>query len=101
MWNSSNVSDNWWERSPNGSNTTNFCNVNNNGNANNNSASNSNGVRPDFGDTENKTSKIGEVHSRKERPSLPDRLNDSVATRNRPVPICPMGADKSVALSGA
>ena len=36
--------NNWWERSPNGSNTTNFCNVNSNGNANNNNASNSNGV---------------------------------------------------------
>lgn len=35
---------NWWERSPNGSNATNFCNVNSNGNANNNNASNSNGV---------------------------------------------------------
>ena len=46
MWNSSNVSDNWWERSPNGSNTTNFCNVNNNGNANNNNASNANGLAP-------------------------------------------------------
>ena len=34
----------WWERSPNASNTTNFCNVNSNGNANNNNASNSNGV---------------------------------------------------------
>jgi len=36
--------NNWWERSPNGSNSTNFCNVNSNGNANNNNASNSNGV---------------------------------------------------------
>lgn len=36
--------NNWWERSPNASNTTNFCNVNSNGNANNNNASNSNGV---------------------------------------------------------
>lgn len=33
---------NWWrERSPNGSNSNNFCNVNSNGNANNN---NTNGV---------------------------------------------------------
>ena len=39
---------NWWERSPNASNSTNFCNVNNNGNANNNNANNSNGVAPDF-----------------------------------------------------
>jgi len=36
--------NNWWERSPNSSNSTNFCNVNTNGNANNNNASNSNGV---------------------------------------------------------
>lgn len=36
--------NNWWERSPNASNSTNFCNVNSNGNANNNNASNSNGV---------------------------------------------------------
>lgn len=35
---------NWWERSPNGSNSKRFCNVNSNGNANNNNASNSNGV---------------------------------------------------------
>lgn len=35
---------NWWERSPNGSNATNFCNVNSDGTANNNNASNSNGV---------------------------------------------------------
>ena len=34
----------WWERSPNGSNSTNFCNVNSNGNANYNNASNANGV---------------------------------------------------------
>lgn len=34
----------WWERSPNGSNSNNFCNVNSNGNANNNNASNANGV---------------------------------------------------------
>ena len=34
---------NWWERSPNGGNATNFCNVNSSGAANNN-ASNSNGV---------------------------------------------------------
>ena len=36
--------NNWWERSPNGSNSTNFCNVNSNGNANYNNASNANGV---------------------------------------------------------
>lgn len=36
--------NNWWERSPNASNTNNFCNVNSDGNANNNNASNSNGV---------------------------------------------------------
>ena len=34
----------WWERSPNGSNSTNFCYVYSNGNANNNDASHSNGV---------------------------------------------------------
>lgn len=40
----SRTANNWWERSPNASNTTNFCNVNNNGNANNNNASNTRGV---------------------------------------------------------
>ena len=39
---------NWWERSPNYSNSNNFCNVNNSGSANNNNANNSNGVAPDF-----------------------------------------------------
>jgi len=44
---------NWWERSPNASNSTNFVNVNNNGNPNNNNnASNANGVA--FGFSENK-----------------------------------------------
>lgn len=42
------LSANWWERSPNGSNATNFCNVNNNGTANNNNASNANGLAPEF-----------------------------------------------------
>ena len=37
---------NWWLRSPNVGNSTNFCNVNNNGNSNNNNASNVNGVCP-------------------------------------------------------
>ena len=36
--------NNWWERSPNASNSNNFCNVNSNGNANNNNANNTNGV---------------------------------------------------------
>jgi hypothetical protein len=37
--------NNWWERSPNVSNATNFYNVNNNGNpSNNNNANNTNGV---------------------------------------------------------
>lgn len=35
-----------WLRSPNSSNTNNFCNVNNNGTANNNNANNSNGLAP-------------------------------------------------------
>lgn len=39
---------NWWLRSPNASNTNNFCNVNTNGNANNNNAYNSNGFAPGF-----------------------------------------------------
>ena len=38
--------NNWWERSPNGSNSTNFCNVNSDGSANNNNANNTNGVAP-------------------------------------------------------
>ena len=36
--------NNWWLRSPNVTNTTNFWYINNNGNANNNNASNTNGV---------------------------------------------------------
>jgi hypothetical protein len=41
--------NNWWERSPNASNSTNFMNVNNNGNPNNNNnASNNNGVALGF-----------------------------------------------------
>lgn len=39
---------NWWLRSPNASNSTNFCNVNNGGSANNNNSGNSNGLAPDF-----------------------------------------------------
>lgn len=43
------IANNWWERSPNLSNSTNFMNVNNTGNAgNNNNASNANGVVPRF-----------------------------------------------------
>lgn len=38
--------NNWWERSPNASNSTNFCNVNSNGNANYNNATNTNGLAP-------------------------------------------------------
>ena len=34
----------WWERSPNGSNSTNFCNVNSNGSADYYYASDSYGV---------------------------------------------------------
>ena len=40
--------NNWWLRSPNVGNSTNFCNVNNTGNANNNNASNTNGLVPGF-----------------------------------------------------
>lgn len=41
--------NNWWERSPNVTNSTNFLNVNNNGNPNNNNgASNANGVAVGF-----------------------------------------------------
>lgn len=39
---------NWWLRSPNASNSSNFVNVNNDGTVNNNNASNSNGVAPGF-----------------------------------------------------
>lgn len=45
--------NNWWERSPNASNTTNFMNVNNNGNPNNNNnANNTNGVVVGFSESE-------------------------------------------------
>lgn len=37
-------SNNWWLRSPNYNNATNFVYVNNNGNANNNNANNTYGV---------------------------------------------------------
>ena len=44
--------NNWWERSPNLSSSTNFFNVNNNGNPNNNNnASNNNGVVVGFSKT--------------------------------------------------
>lgn len=36
--------NNWWLRSPNASNSNNFCYVNSNGNVNNNNANNSNGA---------------------------------------------------------
>lgn len=45
-WNSSSVSDFWWERSPCGSSTTYFCNVAYNGNANGGSASFAYGLAP-------------------------------------------------------
>lgn len=34
----------WWERSPHGSDSSNFCGVNSNGNASNSNAHNTNGV---------------------------------------------------------
>jgi len=40
------VSDTWWERSPIGSNTTNFCRVSSSGNANGTSASSAIGLAP-------------------------------------------------------
>ena len=46
---------NWWLRDV--VSATNFANVNNNGNANNNNAGNSNGIRPDFDDTDHKSSR--------------------------------------------
>lgn len=55
---------NWWLRSPNAANSTNFCNVNNNGNANNNNANNSNGVA--FGSSLDR-------HSRKRKQSKTER----------------------------
>lgn len=45
-WNSSSVSDAWWERSPGGSNSNYFCLVNDNGYANNYRASNAYGLAP-------------------------------------------------------
>ncbi len=41
-----NSANNWWERSPNYNNSSNFCNVNSDGTANNNNASNTNGLAP-------------------------------------------------------
>lgn len=45
-----NSANNWWERSPNASNSNNFCNVSNSGTADWNNANNSNGLAP-FGST--------------------------------------------------
>ena len=39
---------NWWLRSPNASNSTNFVNVNTDGTVNNNTANYSNGFAPGF-----------------------------------------------------
>lgn len=39
---------NWWLRSPNASNSTNFVNVNTDGTVNNNNANYSNGFAPGF-----------------------------------------------------
>ncbi len=39
---------NWWERSPNTGNSTNFCNVTTAGAVNNNNASNANGIALGF-----------------------------------------------------
>lgn len=44
------AANNWWLRSTNQNNTTNFVNVNNNGNVNNNNANNERGVVPFFSD---------------------------------------------------
>ena len=38
------LASNWWLRSPNATNTSNFVNVNTDGSVNNNSAANANGV---------------------------------------------------------
>lgn len=62
------AASNWWERSPNGSNSTNFCNVNSDGNANYYYASDSFGVS--FGLRNNKdrqsSSRVKSVSLRKE-----------------------------------
>lgn len=47
-WDSSAVSDIWWERSPRGSNPSRFCFVDAGGNANGNSASGARGIAPSF-----------------------------------------------------
>ena len=41
-----NSANNWWERSPNSGNSSNFCYVYIDGSANNGNASNSNGLAP-------------------------------------------------------
>ena len=45
-WSSSSVSDRWWERSPSGSNSDNFCRVYDFGSAGSNNASNARGLAP-------------------------------------------------------
>ena len=47
-WSSGASSDNWWERSPHGSNATNFCFVHDNGTANYTIASGAYGLAPAF-----------------------------------------------------
>ena len=42
------LANNWWSRSPNVTNATNFWNVNTNGGSNNNNANNTNGLAPDL-----------------------------------------------------
>ena len=68
------AASNWWERSPNGSNSTNFCLVGSNGNANNNNASNSNGVAFGFRNS-NRTDTVA-----------PTGVNPVSFTEGEPVP---------------
>ena len=67
---------NWWERSPNASNATNFCNVNSDGTPNNNNASNTYGVAFGFCEPINQRSNLRAkpAFSQKER-MYPDREN--------------------------
>ncbi len=53
--------NNWWERSPNDSNTNNFCNVNSDGSANANNASNTNLLAPFGYISQTQTSSVSEV----------------------------------------
>jgi len=65
------TANNWWLRSANSNNDTNFRNVNNNGNVNNNNANNTNGVALGFSQGRQSNHMAKSVHEEKEFITLP------------------------------